>query len=149
MTWNTEIETGNAYIDAQHHMLVDLINKLSRVLTDDSADRQTLARTLLEIRKYAEFHFVSEENFMRDIRYPGLHEHEKLHSLLLSELGVRTIKATQHWRDARAVLSFLIDWLNVHIAYEDRKLTIYTAQARARQLLEPAQDGGNQRDLAA
>jgi hemerythrin-like metal-binding protein len=136
MTWNADLQIGDAGIDAQHRILVDLINRLSRVIDADAVDEERLIRTLLEVRKYAEFHFLSEENFMREIGYPALAEHERLHSQLLSELGVRTVKARQHWRSARDVVAFLIDWLNQHIALEDKKFAVYTARARAKELLQ-------------
>ena len=130
-------EIGNDYIDAQHGMLITLIGKLSQAIeTNVSADR--LRRLLQEIKKYAEFHFLSEENYMRDIAFDELAAHEKSHSYLLSELSLRIARVRSEKGEATAVLEFLWQWLTVHIAQEDRR---FVDQARLHEQANTPADG--------
>ena len=135
--WQARFEIGNDYIDAQHGMLLTLIGKLSRAIeTNVSADR--LRRLLQEIKKYAEFHFLSEENFMRDIAFDELTAHEKSHSYLLSELSLRIARVRSDKAEVTAVLEFLWHWLTEHIAQEDMR---FADQARLHAQANPTDDG--------
>jgi hemerythrin len=61
LEWESDFETGNEYVDLQHGFFVDLINRVGINFseTDDAAYTEKL---ISELRKYAEFHFTSEEN---------------------------------------------------------------------------------------
>ena len=120
MRWSADLNVGNAYIDAQHELLVALINKLDAAIAAGRT-RDQLVRVLHEIKKYAEYHFVSEENHMREIGYPGLAEHARIHSEMLIELSLRIGRVNAEWKAVRDVLDFLVAWLSGHVANEDRK----------------------------
>jgi hemerythrin-like metal-binding protein len=81
-----------------------------------------------EVKKYAEFHFASEENLMHDLRYPGLDEHRKRHSEMLSELSIRIGRANASWRNASHVLEFLTRWLDNHVRHDDRQFAMLSRQ---------------------
>ena len=119
MAWDPSYEIGQPHIDAQHRLLMNLINELAEAMrTRITVER--LSRLLHEIKKYAEFHFTSEENYMHAISYPRRFQHEKVHSAMLSELSVRIMKARQEWRHVREVHEFLVNWLIHHVAIEDK-----------------------------
>jgi len=61
LEWESNFETGNKNVDLQHRYFVDLINRVGKNFkeTDDASYTQNL---ISELRKYADFHFTSEEN---------------------------------------------------------------------------------------
>ena len=124
MRWSADWDLGDPYIDSQHGLLVELINKLEVAIAAGHR-RDRLVQVLHEIKKYAEYHFVSEENHMRDIGYPGLIEHSRIHSEMLSELSLRIGRVYAERRASREVLDFLIDWLSGHVVNEYRKFANY------------------------
>jgi len=124
-------EVGQPDIDEQHRYFVRLIRRLRNAI-QQQVESDRLVLLLHELKKYAEFHFASEENLMHALRYPQRQEHGAIHAQMLSELSVRILKARQQWRDTQPLLNFLEEWLRDHIANEDRKLAEYI------ELTEPA-----------
>ena len=61
LEWESDFETGNEYVDLQHRFFVDLINRVGANFkkTDDVV---YIEKLISELRKYADFHFTSEEN---------------------------------------------------------------------------------------
>ncbi len=112
---------GIGAIDAQHMLLVQLLARLSATI-NAFGPKDQLIRLLREIKKYAEYHFTSEENYMEDITYPRRAEHARHHSEMLAELSLRIGRANSSWRHAGEVEEFLQAWLARHIRVEDQKL---------------------------
>ena len=123
--WKSDFETGVEEIDLQHHYFADLINRLSRLLssTDDKAFE---ARLLNELIKYAQFHFVSEENLMYLMHYEGLQEHKKLHFDLLNMLNAKIGMFQQEMVGSDEVVGFLQEWFVMHTLVEDKKLAAFS-----------------------
>lgn len=124
-------ELGISSIDAQHALLVQLLARLSSTIAGFGPKEQ-LVRILREIKKYAEYHFTSEENFMEDIAYPRRAEHARHHSEMLAELSVRIGRANTSWRHASDVEEFLQSWLANHINVEDQKLVDFAHSLKKR-----------------
>ena len=63
LEWESNFETGVEYIDMQHRYFVDLINRIRKNYkeTDDDVYQKKL---IDELKKYADFHFTSEENIL-------------------------------------------------------------------------------------
>lgn len=122
--WSTRFELGHERIDAEHRIFLRLVNEFADRV-DQNLGIDMLTRSLREILKYAEFHFVSEENIMEELAYPQLEDHRALHSGLL--------KALDGWhRDLAAgtlppqeVQQSLVDWFAAHTAQEDQKLVAH------------------------
>lgn len=122
--WNSSLEIGDEFIDLQHHTFVVLVARTAKAI-ERRAPHGILMKTLYEIKKYAEFHFVSEENFMAEVGYPDYLEHERVHSHLLSELSLKIAECNRDDSCAKDALDFLYRWLLVHIATEDKKITAH------------------------
>lgn len=120
--WIPDFETGVEEIDLQHHYFVDLINRLSRLLPR-TEDRAYQARLLSELIKYAQFHFVSEENIMYSIGYEGLEQHKNLHFDLLNILNAKIGMFQQDMAEADEVIGFLREWFVMHTLAEDKKVS--------------------------
>ncbi|GAB4118757.1 MAG: hypothetical protein Fur0026_08270 [Sideroxydans sp.] len=122
--WEKELELGNDLIDTQHRMLVLLCRKLD-IAIKSQAPEQTLRFVMLELRKFTEFHFVSEENLMHEIGYPGVDEHSLIHSDLLAQLDMAIAKIAHHKEFPEDLLFFLNKWLIQHVVREDLKIAEY------------------------
>ncbi len=122
--WKEELALGNALIDTQHRMLMLLCRKLDiAIKTGQSV--QTVQRVMLEVKKFTEFHFVSEQNLMHEIHYPHVEAHSKLHTELLIDLQVHLSKISHKAEFPEDVLYALNEWLSQHIVEEDLKLAQY------------------------
>lgn len=119
--WETKLKIGNDLIDAEHQMLVMLCKKLDYAIKQ-KATKSHLMRILVELKKFTEFHFLSEENLMAEIYYPELAAHEEVHSHLLAQLDVLSRRINIDQTNPEEVLDFLWRWLSGHIEHDDRKI---------------------------
>ena len=121
LEWQLEFETGNEYVDLQHRYFVDLINRVGTNFknTDDVAYKEKL---IIELRKYADFHFTSEENIATSCNLPGVSSHHQRHVELLEEFHHHAEDLNKGSKTADEFLEFLTDWLIGHTIYEDKKL---------------------------
>ena len=119
--WQLDFETGNEYVDLQHRYFVDLINRVGTNFknTDDVAYKEKL---IIELRKYADFHFTSEENIATSCNLPGVSSHHQRHVELLEEFHHHAEDLNKGSKTADEFLEFLTDWLIGHTIYEDKKL---------------------------
>ena len=130
--WDQKFSVGHERIDHEHQVFLDLIRNVSRfVERPEDGRRDRVLRLLQEIRKYADFHFYSEENLMLDCAYPDYAEHREQHAQLLSSLDDRI----HDFRADRVTLSdlveFLFQWFALHTTTVDKRLAKYLAREGA------------------
>jgi hemerythrin-like metal-binding protein len=119
--WEPDFETGNEFVDLQHRYFVDLINRVEKNFkeTDDDAYKEKLVD---ELRKYADFHFTSEENIATAYKLPGVNSHHQRHAELLEEFNENATELGQGIKTVDQFLDFLTEWFMGHTIYEDQKL---------------------------
>lgn len=133
--WKNEFKLGNDLIDTQHRMLMMLCRKLDIAIKMQEPEMD-IQRTIVEIRKFAEFHFVSEENLMREIGYPELEQHAKIHNATLVELQVAMTKIHHRIEYPDDFLHNLNSWLIDHIQTDDSKLAKFLSESVKRPIGE-------------
>lgn len=121
MQWSSEYETGVEKFDKQHQQLFKLINKLY-VSMKNHGSKESLESILTELAEYTDYHFKEEEKAFDQFHYPGTQQHKVLHEKLVSQVldFIEKFSSGQAAVDFN-LLSFLQDWLNVHIKEEDVK----------------------------
>ena len=127
--WDAKFETGHQRIDFEHRIFLDLIRMFSEEAERELAsDARRLNRHLMEITKYAEFHFVSEENIMVDVGYPDVEAHREFHSVLLAELRDMAFRLRAGRAKARDLVDFLYQWFAQHTSTKDKLIAEYVAR---------------------
>lgn len=139
--WDRKFDLGHPRIDSEHRAFLDLIRALSRV-DGETADRPKVLRQMKEIRKYAEFHFVSEENMMEETGYPDLARHRREHSIFLAQLGEQAYDYQSGILRVEKIVDFLFGWFSLHTAQEDSSLATHLAGAPGRCPPVPAGSAG-------
>ncbi|WP_185969077.1 bacteriohemerythrin [Carboxylicivirga sp. M1479] len=120
ITWKAEWNIGINRIDFEHKIFLELIDSLRNEIKKNST-WEILSRIIREIEKYAEFHFISEENFLFFIDYPQYIEHQEAHYILLERLNIAKHKVD----DLCELLEFIYEWFIDHTLKEDIKITEY------------------------
>ncbi len=115
--WSKNFETGIQRIDFEHEVFLELINSLKYAI-ENNRDDSELFRIIIEIEKYAEFHFISEENFMLRINYPQYKSHQIAHFDLLEQFNLSKHKSGAF----PEFLEFLYIWFVNHTVLEDKKI---------------------------
>lgn len=129
------MELGNDLIDTQHRILVLLCRKLDIAIKTKRSE-QTIRWVTHELRKFTEFHFVSEENLMHEIGYPNVDDHALIHSELLMQLEMMLAKISHHKEFPEDLLHFLNKWLMHHVINEDMKIAQFAAESEKRAIGE-------------
>lgn len=119
--WEEQLELGNDLIDTQHRMLVLLCRRLDIAIKTRQSE-QAIRWVMLELKKFTEFHFLSEENLMHEIGYPGVSDHALVHSELLLQLEMMLAKIGHHREFPEDLLHFLNKWLVQHVVHDDLKI---------------------------
>ena len=117
--WDKKYEVGNVRIDFEHQIFLDLI-KTVHLARDFPKDRQR--RLLAEVEKYAEFHFLSEENMMIDTGFPDRSYHTQEHNQLLAVLKNKIYEFEYEDLSVESTLDFLLEWFALHTSQVDKKL---------------------------
>ena len=120
LEWESDFETGNEYVDLQHRFFVDLLNRVGTNFreTDDVAYTEKL---ISELRKYADFHFTSEENIAASCNLPGVGAHHQRHLELIEEFNHHAEDFNKGLMTVDQFFGFLTDWFIGHTIYEDQK----------------------------
>ncbi len=119
--WNSSFSVGIDSIDRQHQEFIRLVNRLGDTVKPQDSN-ETALRVLSELRKYADFHFMSEENFMRSENLPMLGTQEREHAYLLRTLDEMTSGFAQGAVKIAKIQLFLAKWLVSHILEDDREI---------------------------
>jgi hemerythrin len=117
--WVPEFEIGNENVDLQHRYFLDLIARIGKNLIETS-DADYKRKLIIELQKYAEFHFVSEENIAASIGLSGVKDHHQLHIQLLEDLNKYAVNLDSGLKTIDEFLEFITDWFLVHTQHEDR-----------------------------
>jgi len=121
LEWESDFETGNDYVDGQHRYFVNLINRIRKSFRE-SNDIAYKEKLIIELKKYADFHFTSEENIATSCNLSGVSGHHQRHLELLEEFNHRAEDLNNGLKTIDDFLGFLTDWFIGHTVYEDKEL---------------------------
>ena len=77
LVWEPDLDTGINVIDAQHHRIVEMINRLHAA---QGAQRHDIVSEVVEeLVDYTLFHFAFEETMIEEAGYPLTPEHRRIH----------------------------------------------------------------------
>lgn len=140
--WDSCFVTGVGEVDAQHHTLVDLINRLGDVVTGDLASStEDIEAVFAELAGYAAQHFSDEEELMRAHRLEPrfLDAHRRAHATFIEEINaMHGSLASDGPLAAEGLLRFLSHWLAWHILGQDQRMARQFVAIEAGQTPEQA-----------
>ena len=122
--WSSELSVGIEEIDAQHQVLVDLLNQIHEAIQQRHAAEVT--QSIIEkLGEYTRIHFAVEESLMRIMHYPDYESHKNAHDKLIEQLldlqgRLNTGKAVSF-----ELAHFLKVWLTKHIMESDQRYAPY------------------------
>ena len=132
--WSKYFETGLATVDAQHHGLVDLINRLGELLVQPGGATLGGINTLfIELAAYAMQHFREEEALMQEAGLDPRHirQHKKSHADFVQDVSLLHQRASEQLETSEALLKFLTYWLTYHILGIDQSMAKQIAAIEA------------------
>ncbi|MEQ9364275.1 MAG: bacteriohemerythrin [Leptospirales bacterium] len=133
IAWGPKYELGIAKVDAQHRVLVMLINRLETLREAGAAAQRDLEEILKHLDQYVRTHFADEERMLDDLSYTEISEHIEEHRAFEARIAqIRTDLESGRPDVLDNLVEFLGGWLTGHILENDRG---YVDEFRDRDLL--------------
>lgn len=121
VAWDESYSVGNALLDSDHHILINLLNQLYDAI-DTGQSRDVVASVVNVLTEYVEHHFQREEAILNQVGFPECESHFAEHRILegrFQEMRARWISGNRQVLDEE-VLEFLKNWLTNHILVSDK-----------------------------
>jgi hemerythrin len=119
--WNDSFSVNVVEIDRQHQKLVGMINDLSDAMQQGKG-KDVLGEIINGLVDYALTHFLTEEKYFDQFKYPDAISHKKEHTDFTKKVadfkaGFDAGKVALSIQ----VMGFLSDWLKNHIKKVDKE----------------------------
>jgi len=123
--WTADFETGITQVDQQHRQLINLINKIGLLLTENQTSSSELRSLNIELHNYVKEHFQEEERLMAQHQVDARHlkPHVQAHHEFLNEISkLNQLDQSAKYQQVKNLLDYLIQWLAYHILGIDQVL---------------------------
>lgn len=126
MEWEESFSVGNDFIDVEHKLIIEYINRIS-VLNENwknqkSVEKQEVEGVIDNLIEYTKEHFAHEEKILAQHSYSGLEAHKKIHARLITSVGNLKEKLDEMGVKILPFLEeFLSTWLKEHIMKVDKR----------------------------
>lgn len=131
VAWSDEFSLKMPEIDAQHRVLIDLINQVWSATVASKPDAAKTLQIVEELEKYTLTHFTAEEIFMREMNYGDFKRHKQAHDQFVARISEEKQKIIGGHRLSLEIVHFLKDWLINHILVSDKDYAAHCAQRSA------------------
>lgn len=126
--WQETYLINISEIDTHHQKLVNLLNNLyHNVFECNISEKQSLiGNALAALIDYSCYHFTAEEGLMLRSEYPGYMSHKEEHEQFKTDIA----QLLEENKEGTLVLSFpvlsyLKDWLILHVIHTDKQFGQY------------------------
>lgn len=127
--WDDRFLVGISEIDRQHRDFIKLINRLL-IINGTGASEVLAKRMLMELVKYAEYHFISEENIMLILQYEGMDAQHLEHQRIIGVLNGKVSGYLRQTETLEGLLGYLVEWFITHTTTEDRKIGLHAVNRK-------------------
>ena len=120
--WADDMVIDGGPIDADHRLLVDLVNEL-HTATKEGQGRAVVESILHRVIESTQEHLRNEENLMAQMGFPDLDNHKIGHNHFMNQLWDLEKKMQAGSITVASQLSSVLrDWLSLHIRRNDKEL---------------------------
>jgi len=124
--WDDIYSVGMEDLDSQHRSILKIINQLIIEKKTGHLDHK-ISSIMEELVNYAQYHFSSEEKFMKQYGYSQLGVHKVEHQFFIKKLEDFQKELGKKEEDIHNdILSFLQGWWSHHVLVVDQQYAKYT-----------------------
>lgn len=122
--WRKEYELGIETIDEQHKNLINIGNEVYDLImgeSEEKTDTDKILSIILELKRYTEYHFSTEEQLFKQYDYPEMYKHKMEHDnfvYFLDSLDIESLIGNEE-EVLEKLLKKIIDWTFNHIITSD------------------------------
>lgn len=131
MMWKEKYRIGVELIDEQHRELFKRLSEFIQTVQNEIPWEEKLNRvkeTMEFMQEYVVTHFAEEEEYQKEINYPGIEEHKIAHAKFKEGINdyVKLFEANGFTEDKIQEFSGkLMAWLIMHVGHMDQKIGEY------------------------
>lgn len=119
------VSMNNELLGSQHQDIFEISIKLS-LMNHRHINSKELKEVLKELLVMLNRHFSDEEAFMREINYPFIKEHMKIHRSIIFEIEEIIVREARTIHVLTEKLDLVVrDFIINHTSKEDSKITKY------------------------
>lgn len=124
--FSDEYLVGVEEIDEQHEEFFTLLDKIATVVPDlykqlDDDEVDDLVDIMGELRDYALLHFRTEEDYMKEVDYPGTRKQRSEHNRFITDvIRMEAELMNGSAMPAIKIRNFMHDWYRDHILTLDK-----------------------------
>lgn len=120
--WNDAYAIGIEEVDSQHKHLIEIANELYDTINLPKERYPGGMRSVVQkLMDYTDYHFKSEEKFMKRYNYPEAQIHIAAHDNFTREMEHQTRQlSTERVEDGLNLYSYIVNWVLNHIAKADK-----------------------------
>ncbi|HAT73704.1 MAG: Hemerythrin-like protein metal-binding protein [Candidatus Moranbacteria bacterium GW2011_GWF2_36_839] len=124
LTWQPIYSVNVVEIDEQHKKLFGILNNFFGVI--DKEDKN-IENILEELKKYAQYHFDTEEKYFKKFNYPETENHIKMHQFYVEKIA-EFEKRKSDEKISLELRDFLKNWWLGYIQNADQKYSDFFNQ---------------------
>jgi hemerythrin len=127
--WSDALSVGVDELDAQHKVLVGLINEMHAAI-EERRGRDVVESILTRLAEYTRIHFAVEESLMQLLGFPDYDAHKQEHRELIVQVNAlrRKVDNGETAIDFE-LMDFLKGWLTRHIMESDQEYARYFTES--------------------
>lgn len=118
-------------IDSEHKKLFDIIQNALSINSSITLceDKEKLKKIIFKLIIYTKVHFLTEQNYMKSIKFPDYNNHILQHKNMLSELTniLQHINELNFLKIETILHNFIEEYFFNHIIVEDKKIALWKA----------------------
>jgi hemerythrin len=120
--WTKSLEVGNNLMDEEHQELIARMGRLHQI-NATSLDKKLILMGMDEFIRITRHHFNDEEKLMKEVGYPGLEQHQRIHEGLFGALDRyrAELASSVYHRFPSSVFDFMKTWITSHIMMVDQQ----------------------------
>jgi len=81
--WKNDFSVGIKELDDQHKSFFEILNRFGEAAGGNKG-MEVVGPVLQELKEYSRHHFTEEENWLKIIGFPGLHQQKQQHEFFIS-----------------------------------------------------------------
>ncbi len=121
--WEDKFSVGVKELDEQHQKIIEIINRISRLISAGDYSDLELLSILQELTDYAHYHFTNEEIYFREFDYDQTEPHIKEHDDYRRK--IEELRDNYYGEQKAQTISELSDFINFwwihHINHSDQE----------------------------
>jgi hemerythrin len=123
MKWSDNLSVEISEIDEQHKKLIEQINALHEGMLSGQG-KDVLEKIISELAAYTQYHFKTEEDYMKKFGFPEYERHKAEHDAFVAKVSdFQQAYSSGKLGLSIEVMKFLSTWVSGHIKGTDKHYT--------------------------